>query len=56
MSLDILPALPTPARRRVGSHAGRDRLSHVLVSVAVALATTVAVMLVTAVGLTLGLN
>ncbi len=56
MSLDIRPAVPMPLRRRVGSHAGRDRLTHVLVSVAVSLAVTVAVMVVTAVGLTLGLN
>ncbi|MGE0035616.1 MAG: hypothetical protein AB7S93_08280 [Xanthobacteraceae bacterium] len=55
MSLDILPAIPME-RRRTRSYAGRDRLSRVLVSVAVALAITVAVMLVTAVGLTLGLN
>jgi hypothetical protein len=56
MSLDILPAIPTAARRRAGFHARRDRISQVIVSVAVALVTTVAVMLTTAVGLALGLN
>ena len=56
MSLDVLPAIPMPARRRASFHGERDRLANVLVSVAVALATTVAVMLATAAALTLGLN
>jgi hypothetical protein len=56
MSLDILPAIPTAARRRAAFHAGRDRISQVFVSVAVVLVTAVAVMLTTAAGLALGLN
>ena len=55
MSLDIRPAIPMPLRRRQ-FHSGLDRLTHILVNVAVSLGVTVAVTLATAVGLTLGLN
>jgi len=56
MSLDLRLAIPVPVRRRVGSHGGRSRVARMLVSAGVALMTTMAVMLVSAVGLTLGLN
>ncbi len=56
MSPDIRPAIPLRARDRVGAYAVQSRLPGPLVSAAIAVATTAAVMLVSAIGLTLGLN
>jgi hypothetical protein len=56
MSLNSRLAIPAPVRRRVGANGGPSRVARMLLSAGVALATTMAVMLVSAVGLALGLN